>query len=328
MPLAEWNADVGQVGYIVYWKRDDMNDEQWDSKNLTDVSAANYVVTVGSNNFYRQYQVSIQVFNPSGKGPRSPTVNIMSAEDLPKGVPIGVRAVYFNATAITVEWKKVENTVEVMRGVLLGYRINYWIDVEEEETMALFRIIRNQTDNGLIIGLRENTYYMINVQTINTAGNGPKSENYRTRTLRAAPIEAPQDVRVSVVDEQSVLIQWRGVFTTIIEEPLEGYIVRYWERGQNLMVATNLDAGKAIRFVLSGLKQNIQYELRVFGVSRGGDGLQSSPTTEFILGAGCMVTQDSPDKEYIYKCKSCKMGASSVLVFILCTIYAAVTARM
>jgi len=51
--------------------------------------------------------------------------------------------------------------------------------------MALFKIIRNQTDNGRIIGLRENTNYMINVQAINTAGNGPKSENYRTKTLRA-----------------------------------------------------------------------------------------------------------------------------------------------
>jgi len=57
--------------------------------------------------------------------------------------------------------------------------------VEEDELMALFKIIRNQTSTGRIIGLRENTYYMMNVQAINTAGNGPKSENYRTRTLRA-----------------------------------------------------------------------------------------------------------------------------------------------
>jgi len=41
-----------------------------------------------------------------------------------------------------------------------------------------------------------------------------------------APMEAPQDVRVSFVDYQSVLLEWRGVYTTINEEPLEGYIVR------------------------------------------------------------------------------------------------------
>jgi len=328
MPLQDWNADVGTVGYIVYWKRGDMTEDQWDSKTLTDVSASHWVVTVGSYNFYTLYNIAIQVFNPSGKGPRSPTVNIMSAEDLPKGVPIGVRAVYFNATAITVEWHPVADTIEVMRGVLSGYRINYWIDVEEEETMALFRIIRNQTDNGRIIGLRENTYYMINVQAINTAGNGPKSENYRTRTLRAAPIEAPQDVRVSVVDDQSVLIRWRGVFTTIIEEPLEGYIVRYWERGQDLRVGINLDAGKSIQYVLSGLKPNIQYQLRVFGVSRGGDGLQSSPTTEFILGSGCIVQQDSPDKEYIYYCSNCsRLTSLPVVISILSALICALCSK-
>jgi len=38
-------------------------------------------------------------------------------------------------------------------------------------------------------------------------------------------MEAPQDVRVSFVDYQSVLLEYRGVYTTIREEPLEGYIV-------------------------------------------------------------------------------------------------------
>lgn len=303
LPLAEWNAAVGSVGYIVYWMRSDMFEkDHMDFKNLTDMSADHHVVTIGETNFYKPYNVCIRVYNPSGPGPMSPNITIMSAEGLPNGVPIGVKAVYFNATAITVEWTPVADTVDVMRGKLLGYRINYWIDVQEEETMALFKIIRNQTDIGRIIGLVPNTFYMINVQAINTAGNGPKSENYRTRTLRSAPMEAPQDVRVSPIDEQSVLIKWRGVFTTIEEEPLEGYIVRYWERGQNLRVGTNMDAGKKIEYVLSGLKPNVQYQLRVFGVSRGGDGLQSSPTTEFVLGHGCVVTQDSPDKEYIYLC--------------------------
>jgi len=34
MPIAEWNADVGTAGYIVYWKRGDMNQDQWDSVSI------------------------------------------------------------------------------------------------------------------------------------------------------------------------------------------------------------------------------------------------------------------------------------------------------
>jgi len=42
---------------------------------------------------------------------------------VPKGVPIGVKAVYYNATAAIVEWLPVNNTRTVMKGVLIGYRV-------------------------------------------------------------------------------------------------------------------------------------------------------------------------------------------------------------
>jgi len=42
---------------------------------------------------------------------------------VPKGVPIGVKAVYYNATAAIVEWIPVNNTRDVMKGVLIGYRV-------------------------------------------------------------------------------------------------------------------------------------------------------------------------------------------------------------
>ena len=68
---------------------------------------------------------------------------------------------------------------------VIMFQVNYWVKDEQNETMALFRIIRNQTDHGLIIALRENTDYFVNVQVVNSAGLGPKSETYPVRTLRA-----------------------------------------------------------------------------------------------------------------------------------------------
>ncbi len=40
-----------------------------------------YVHTVGSKNFYLQYDIKVQAFNVAGRGPESPIVTIMSAED-------------------------------------------------------------------------------------------------------------------------------------------------------------------------------------------------------------------------------------------------------
>ena len=51
--------------------------------------------------------------------------------------------------------------------------------------MAIYRPLSGQRDNGLIIGLSIKTYYVVNVQVFNTAGNGPKSEDYVEETLRS-----------------------------------------------------------------------------------------------------------------------------------------------
>ena len=69
--------------------------------------------------------------------------------------------------------------------IMFFWQINYWIQDEEDESMALFNFVEGQRSSGRIIGLRENTFYVVNVQAINSAGNGPKSETYSTRTLRA-----------------------------------------------------------------------------------------------------------------------------------------------
>jgi len=50
---------------------------------------------------------------------------------VPKGVPIGVKAVYYNATAAIVEWIPVNNTREIMKGDLIGYRVSCALNYNE-----------------------------------------------------------------------------------------------------------------------------------------------------------------------------------------------------
>ena len=59
------------------------------------------------------------------------------------------------------------------------------MEFEEDETMSIYNVIRGQSDKGKVIGLRPHTYYIVNVQVFNTAGNGPKSQDFREETLRA-----------------------------------------------------------------------------------------------------------------------------------------------
>jgi receptor-type tyrosine-protein phosphatase gamma len=108
----------------------------------------------------------------------------------------------------------------------LVLQVNYWITDVEDETMAQFKIIKGQANRGLILGLHQATSYTVNIQAFNSAGLTAVSEDYTTKTLRHAPKEAPQEVYLSITSDEEIQLEWRGVSTTIDEEPLEGYKVR------------------------------------------------------------------------------------------------------
>ena len=44
---------------------------------------------------------------------------------------------------------------------------------------------RGESDTGIVIGLDPYTWYTVDVQVLNTAGMGPRSELYHARTFRA-----------------------------------------------------------------------------------------------------------------------------------------------
>ena len=51
--------------------------------------------------------------------------------------------------------------------------------------MSIYNSIPGQTNRGLVIGLENHIYYYVNVQVYNSAGNGPKSEDFLEETLRS-----------------------------------------------------------------------------------------------------------------------------------------------
>ena len=54
----------------------------------------------------------------------------------------------------------------------------------ETEQMAPRVTISGQADEGMVIGLHPDTTYFFDVMVFNQAGNGPKSQYFKQRTLR------------------------------------------------------------------------------------------------------------------------------------------------
>ncbi|ESP02884.1 hypothetical protein LOTGIDRAFT_110734, partial [Lottia gigantea] len=170
------------IGYNFYWKL--KSDEIYGRRYLKEGKTGNHnfhVVTVGSNNYYLQYDVMVQAFNNYGVGPNSSVVTVYSAEDLPIGTPLGILSSRYNATALNVSWTPVPDNRENMKGRVLGYQINYW-KVNESDPRVVSASHVGQFDSYLIIGLEPSTMYEMDAQVYNTAGLGPKSEKYRQRT--------------------------------------------------------------------------------------------------------------------------------------------------
>ncbi|KAL5013277.1 hypothetical protein ScPMuIL_007547 [Solemya velum] len=286
--LAEEDHNGYGIQYLVSFRKKAISESKWENANVT-YNGNEYVTTVGPTNYYSIYEVRVTPHNIYGFGPPSDIVEIYSAEDLPVGTPQNVYSEPLNSTAQTVFWDPVPDSRETMKGKLLGYKLNYWVMDEEEEIQAIQAIYQGQTDHAVIIGLEANSWYTVNVQVYNTAGNGPKSEDFHQETYRKPPQLYPTEVYVYSHGPDSVLVKFRGVSTQVMEEPLMGYMIRYYRSTQNIREAENLDVDKANEGVIYGIKKGVIYKLRVLGYSRGGDGKLSSPATLFTLAGGSVM---------------------------------------
>ncbi|XP_041371583.1 contactin-like [Gigantopelta aegis] len=287
-PLNQSDHGGPGIGYHVYWRLH--NPSQLDSlfkKERVYGNKGKLVLTLGQDSYYLQHDVIVEAFNNLGPGPNSSVVVVYSAEDLPSGTPAKVYAFPFNATANNVSWEAVPDTREVMKGKIVGYQINYWNLKDVNRTQQFIRYL-GQRNNGTVIGLEAFDWYEFDVQVYNSAGLGPRSERYRQEVYGNAPLSYPTEVHIWSHGSDSVRVTWRGISTTVKEEPLIGYVVRYWHSTEDIRTAYDTVVTKTSWAVVRGVTNNTVYKLRVFGYSRGGEG-KMSPNRYFTLGGIIVV---------------------------------------
>lgn len=289
LPPQDWNAP--EIWYKIFYRPADRDRDPFTTKELRNLGNINmYTVSVGDDDYFKEYQVKVQAINPMGEGKFISDVAIVySAESMPQIQPNQVFAVPFNSTALNVTWAPLELTREKIRGKLIGHRIKYWKNGKDPQTDALVLLNRGLKSWGLVVGLLPDSEYYIAVMAYNDAGSGPESEPFLARTYKAAPQRPPTSLNITAIDSHSVMVTWRGITTfTNAEEPIIGYKVRYWEADKPIATAIdiikNLDGGE-LKAIISDLIPGKVYKLRVLAHSLGGDGKMSSQW-EFRVGEG------------------------------------------
>lgn len=289
MPLEDYQLGGPGIGYHVYYRRN--LTDTWTNKVQLTGNVGKYVTQVGAYNYYLLYDVMIQPYNDLGQGPNSSVSTIYSAEEIPSISITNVQAYPYNATALMVTWDPVPDTREVMKGKLLGYQVNYWERFTEDPIMNSISW-RGQMSSGLVIGLLPDMWYTVNLQALNMAGMSQISETDFQLTLKMAPRMYPTEIHVGSHGSQSVFVTWRGVTTGIEEEPIQGYILRYWFDGDDIRTASDVRVGKQDQAVIYGIQKNYLYCLRVLGFSTGGDGTMSE-LVYFTLGGRIAAVDQS-----------------------------------
>ncbi|CAE1245096.1 unnamed protein product [Acanthosepion pharaonis] len=272
------------IGYNVFWRLKGSNGK-W-SKKILKKNADFFVAFVGRN-FYLEYEVKVQAFNNLGMGPNSTTHTIYSAEGMPVGVPNNVFADTYNATAMMVTWDPVPDTREVMKGRVEGYQVNYWNRDQKRPILNSVKFPGKMTE-ALVIGLVPNMYYWVNVQVYNTAGNGPISEIYLGSSGSEAPLSFPEEVNVHSHGPDSVLVTFRGVSMTMLEDPVVGYKICHWSIKEQFNLTQCQYLGMAHEGIIRRLERGKLYKLRVLAVSSAGDGKRSE-ITYFTLGGQLQI---------------------------------------
>ncbi|XP_059177200.1 contactin-like [Physella acuta] len=285
LPRSAWGGP--NVRYIPYYRRQTEGGSSRKWETPVEIQDTYLHVVVGVEFYYTPYEVKVQAVNDKGRGPNSTVAIVYSAEDMPNLTPTSISFEVINGTAATVSWEPVPNTREAARGTVFAYQVNYW---EEPTTLclginehqALFNRFYGDASTGLLIGMEPEGHYCFNIQFINHAGMGPKTDNYNFNLNLRAPGYYPEFVTVSSHGNESVRLTWRGVVVHLGEETIIGYKAWWWNVREDIRTARIAIFDRSGTGVLHGVEPNVIYSVRVLGYSIGGDG-KKSPDVYFTL---------------------------------------------
>ncbi|CAI8037862.1 Phosphatidylinositol phosphatase PTPRQ [Geodia barretti] len=258
------------------------------STNTTNTTSLNITLTDLEEDV--DYNISVRAFTSAGPGPYSDAVTNRTLEDRPTAAPQNVTTMAESSTEIVVTWEEVPAIDE--NGDITMYEVEYMPLETFNGQIATDSVTVDPTLlNTTLTGLEEYVDYNISVRAFTSVGPGPYSDGMVERTLEDAPAAAPQNVMATAVSSTEIRVSWEPVAPIDQNGVITMYGVRFepLETFNGVLVTETVNTtGPVLRMNLTGLEEDVEYNISVRAFTSVGPGPYSVGTVE-------RTDQDVPD---------------------------------
>lgn len=256
--------------YKVFWKRKDLENEAWNSRQINDWTQTKQVIE--NTPTFKPYRIKVEAHNSRGQSLlQASEVVGWSGENRPTDSPknfINIPPV--EPKASTFRWEPV--SLESIRGHFRGYKIQTWTAEESEDQCREVNVPSNVT-HVRVEALRPNSRNYVQVLAYNQQYNGPASERIEVVTPEGVPGPVA-DIGAVPMGSSALLVYWEKPVE--INGELMGYSVFYEEmkgtRVETKVERTPRPNESQTRIKLGQLKPDTTYRITVHARTNAGLG--------------------------------------------------------
>ncbi|XP_018102028.2 contactin-2 [Xenopus laevis] len=277
-PIGRQYQNGDDFGYIIAFKR--KNETTWQTVRVPGEQSQQYVYRNETISAYTPFDVKIQGYNRKGEGPFSRDTTVYSAEEEPTMFPSEVKATAISSSDIEVTW----NSVQALKGVLLGYEIRYWKTGDKEAAADRVRSAGMAT-TARVTSLKPDTSYYVTVRVYNQAGTGPSSPATNVTTSKAFPSRSPENITWTL-SRKGLIIKWDPMIALQNESFVTGYKILY-RMNHHSTTTLYVTSKTHIEFPFPEGASTVTIQLRATG--KGGDGKPAEVHIPTDSGTSMMV---------------------------------------
>uniref|UniRef100_A0AC34QH49 Thymidine kinase, cytosolic n=1 Tax=Panagrolaimus sp. JU765 TaxID=591449 RepID=A0AC34QH49_9BILA len=238
-------------------------------------------------------------FNRFGAGkPSRPSEDITMPQQPPAAAPRNVAASARSSSSVMVQWQP--PPPEQWNGNILGYHIRYRLYGYASADWNEKNVSNTHARNALIEPLITWREYEIQVAAYNDRGLGVYSKPIEVTTLEGVPMQAPQNVHVSVLNSTHIKVSFDPPDQQMISGVNLGYKIEIWKGaahvGKPFKTVRIYPELTRIEEVIGNLDKFGHYNLTTVCFTAPGDGPSSKPievvTDEDIPGPVAAVDFD------------------------------------